>query len=148
MFTSIYINYHSPHHSWSPHHLTSHFSKVFHHKVKLFRHWHLRLSGKRCFSRKTNPCSDINKTYFWTVSCKNCHCDVTWQVSKRPFRYKRLSTCIWFLIQHKIMKIQTGHFLFLPLDFCFSTLKFIYSEKATKLCEISTNYLSYVLPVK
>ena len=24
----------------------------------------------------------------------------------------------------------------------------IYSEKATKVCEISTNYLSYVLPVK
>ena len=28
------------------------------------------------------------------------------------------------------------------------TLKFIYSEKATKFCEIFTNYLSYVLPVK
>ena len=28
------------------------------------------------------------------------------------------------------------------------TLKFIYSEKATKFCEISTNYLTYVLPVK
>ena len=27
-------------------------------------------------------------------------------------------------------------------------LKFMYSEKATKFCEISTNYLSYVLPVK
>ena len=27
-------------------------------------------------------------------------------------------------------------------------VKFIYSEKATKFCEISTNYLSYVLPVK
>ena len=27
-------------------------------------------------------------------------------------------------------------------------LKFIYSEKATIFCEISTNYLSYVLPVK
>ena len=27
-------------------------------------------------------------------------------------------------------------------------VKFIYSEKATKLCEISTNCLSYVLPVK
>ena len=27
-------------------------------------------------------------------------------------------------------------------------LKFINSEKATKFCEISTNYLSYVLPVK
>ena len=27
-------------------------------------------------------------------------------------------------------------------------LKFIFSEKATKFCEISTNYLSYVLPVK
>ena len=27
-------------------------------------------------------------------------------------------------------------------------LKFIYSEKATKFCEISTNYLSNVLPVK
>ena len=29
-----------------------------------------------------------------------------------------------------------------------SCLKFTYSEKATKLCEISINYLSYVLPVK
>ena len=28
------------------------------------------------------------------------------------------------------------------------TLKFMYSEKATKFFEISTNYLSYVLPVK
>ena len=27
-------------------------------------------------------------------------------------------------------------------------IKFIYSEKATKFCEISTNYLSYVLRVK
>ena len=27
-------------------------------------------------------------------------------------------------------------------------VKFIYSEKAAKFCEISTNYLSYVLPVK
>ena len=27
-------------------------------------------------------------------------------------------------------------------------IKFIYSEKATKFCNISTNYLSYVLPVK
>ena len=30
----------------------------------------------------------------------------------------------------------------------FFLLKFIYSEKATKFCEISTNYLTYVLPVK
>ena len=27
-------------------------------------------------------------------------------------------------------------------------VKFIYSEKATKFCEISTVYLSYVVPVK
>ena len=27
-------------------------------------------------------------------------------------------------------------------------VKFIYSEKATKFCEISINYLSYVFPVK
>ena len=27
-------------------------------------------------------------------------------------------------------------------------VKFIYSEEATKSCEMSTNYLSYVLPVK
>ena len=36
-------------------------------------------------------------------------------------------------------------------DFAYEILhkvKFIYSEKATKFCEISTNYLSYVLPVK
>ena len=29
-----------------------------------------------------------------------------------------------------------------------SALKFLYSEKAPKFCDISTNYLSYVLPVK
>ena len=29
-----------------------------------------------------------------------------------------------------------------------TTVKFIYSEKATKFFEISTNYLSYALPVK
>ena len=29
-----------------------------------------------------------------------------------------------------------------------SLVKFIYSEKATKFCKISTNYLCYVLPVK
>ena len=28
------------------------------------------------------------------------------------------------------------------------TVRFIYSEKATKLCEISTNYLSHVLQFK
>ena len=28
------------------------------------------------------------------------------------------------------------------------SLKFMYSEKATKFCEISTNYFSYILPVK
>jgi len=27
-------------------------------------------------------------------------------------------------------------------------IKFIYSEKTTKFCKISTNYLSYVVPVK
>ena len=27
-------------------------------------------------------------------------------------------------------------------------VKFIYSEKVSKFCEFSTNYLSYVLPVK
>ena len=35
------------------------------------------------------------------------------------------------------------------MHFCpFLSLKFIYSEKATKFSKISTNYLSYVLPVK
>ena len=34
------------------------------------------------------------------------------------------------------------------IDIRYASLKFIYSEKATKFCEISTNYLSYVLPVK
>ena len=37
---------------------------------------------------------------------------------------------------------QLGEFLFLEV------LKFIYSEKATKFCEIFTLLLSYVLPVK
>ena len=36
-------------------------------------------------------------------------------------------------------RINVNNFLF---------VKYIYSEKATKFCEISTNYLSYVLPVK
>ena len=34
------------------------------------------------------------------------------------------------------------------VEFLSGGLKLIYSEKATKVCEISTNYLSYVLPVK
>ena len=29
-----------------------------------------------------------------------------------------------------------------------NTIEFIYSEKATKFCEISTSYLSYLLPVR
>ena len=32
--------------------------------------------------------------------------------------------------------------------FILGLLKFIYSEKATKFCEISTLFLSYVVPVK
>ena len=32
--------------------------------------------------------------------------------------------------------------------FLLKIVKFIYSEKATKFCEISTVYLSYVVPVK
>ena len=34
------------------------------------------------------------------------------------------------------------------LAFLIGLLKFIYSDKATKFCEISTLYLSYVVPVK
>ena len=34
------------------------------------------------------------------------------------------------------------------VEFSFFELKFIYSEKATKFCEISTLLLSYVVPVK
>ena len=32
------------------------------------------------------------------------------------------------------------------IDIRYASLKFIYSEKATKFCEISTNYLSHALP--
>ena len=45
-----------------------------------------------------------------------------------------------FLIQH--LTPDTGYSL------SEAQLKFIYSESATKFCKISTNYLSYVLPVK
>ena len=38
--------------------------------------------------------------------------------------------------------------LFFVLKFEFRQCKFIYSEKATKFCEISTLLLPYVVPVK
>ena len=43
------------------------------------------------------------------------------------------------------------HFFYILMLFLYiwvRSLKFIYSEKATKFCEISTNDLYYVLPVK
>ena len=48
---------------------------------------------------------------------------------------------ILLTIKFHTTKIRISFQLMLPL-------KFIYSEKATKFCKISTNYLSYVLPVK
>ena len=40
-------------------------------------------------------------------------------------RYKSLSACIWFLILHKIMKILTGHLLFLTFDTLVYVFRFI-----------------------
>ena len=62
----------------------------------------------------------------------------------------------------KILRTESVYGLFWqsnmnhPLDFCQDQprkelnigIKFIYSEKATKFFKISTNHLSYVLPVK
>ena len=53
------------------------------------------------------------------------------------------------------MEVKNKYAYVITQDICnkfievnFFVVKFIYSEKATKFCEISTNYLSYVLPVK
>ena len=46
---------------------------------------------------------------------------------------------------HKLVKDGHGK---LPVLEIFRLLKFIYSEKATKFSEISTLFLSYVVPVK
>ena len=55
-------------------------------------------------------------------------------------KYKVLP--IGFNPYSKIRLARVGQLFFLFY------LKFIYSEKATKFCKISTNYLSSVLPVK
>ena len=47
-----------------------------------------------------------------------------------------------FLIVHMYIHATILYFLVHLI------VKFIHSEKATKFCEISTNHLSYVLPVK
>ena len=69
-----------------------------------------------------------HRTYIvkWIYCCL-CYC--TWKVSEHLWGSKELSP------KEESMQKELG-------------LKFIYSEKAIKFCEISTNYLSYVLPVK
>ena len=64
---------------------------------------------------------------------------------------------LWFFFCH-FMTILTTLTIFTQLLFCTKSqgnstivkfeIKFIYSEKATKFCEISTVDLSYVVPVK
>ena len=44
--------------------------------------------------------------------------------------------------------VKTSTQLMTALHVVLLQVKLIYSEKATKFCEISTNYLAYVLPVK
>ena len=54
--------------------------------------------------------------------------------------------CPKFDWSKKILEFQI--FLDYKIKFRHNFLKFIYSEKATKVCEISTEDLSYVVPVK
>ena len=74
-----------------------------------------------------NPVNSVNRSliYFVKVQGQKKSC----QLSRSWSTYLRL----------------TGNLV--KLMMC-CLLKFIYSEKGTKFCEISTNYLSYVLPVK
>ena len=53
----------------------------------------------------------------------------------------------WFLMQADLKK-NMNQILYFFLSKYVSPLKFIYSEKARKYCEISTVNLSYVLMVK
>ena len=54
--------------------------------------------------------------------------------------YKQIQSFVFYM--QKIAK-SFSKFLFIPI-----LLKFIYSEKATQFCKISTLLLSYVVPVK
>ena len=72
------------------------------------------------------------------------------QLSKRKnftsffIHHQRINTPYYILPAYGYARLQ---FRDQPLHWI-EELKFIYSEKATKFCEMSTNYLSYVLPVK
>ena len=57
------------------------------------------------------------------------------------FGYISLKTGIYWYLSHRYTTQNV-------IDGPQYMLKLIYSEKATKFCEISTNYLSYVVPVK
>ena len=65
---------------------------------------------------------------------------VTWAESAWDIPYLNRKI---FLFCYQIFKL----YFFLSLPFP-TSLKFIYSEKATKFCEIFTLLLSYVVPVK
>ena len=63
-----------------------------------------------------------------------------------------LAWILWKRIQIRIQIVRSGIWcncnqLWSDTNIA-KKLKFIYCEKATKFCKISTNYLSYVLPIK
>ena len=58
---------------------------------------------------------------------------------------------IWPILEAEIMTISSAQackIWIVILEILLNILKFIYSEKATKFCEIFTLLLSYVVPVK
>ena len=69
-----------------------------------------------------------------------------------PRFFKKDKTFLLFVERSNILqRITMGsicHFKKMEENLLKLQIKFIYSEKATKFCGISTNYLSYVLPVK
>ena len=83
------------------------------------------------------------------LRCLDIRCSMNHQFYQSMFRVpiRSIEFIRWF---HEFS--ATMHYEFWKklrlIIYSYVLLKFIYSEKATKFCKISTNYLSYVLPVK
>ena len=103
-----------------------------------------------------SPPQDVDSDIINSKKEKKNHTYISFRVNsviEFQFQYKfQLPFCQNYLIRFMVknqwklsyyVNIKLVHVL---LHYIF--VKFIYSEKATKFCEISTNYLSYVLPVK
>ena len=70
-----------------------------------------------------------------------------WQLYKQGFQHTQWALAYIRIITYTTMYICMYYFRG-PDIFISTIIKFIYSEKATKFCEIFTLLLSYVMPVK